>query len=171
MTPTYTNAFKSRMVERLTGPNARSASELSAEVGVSQTSLSSWLRQAGTIRAKVTVTKEPRVAKTDTAEGRLAAVLQASQLSEEELGAWLRTHGLHGAQLDEWRAAMLAGLAGRGASGVGTGGHARRVKELERELRRKDRALAEAAALLMLQKKLRSVLGDEDDGTSEPTEL
>lgn len=78
MTPTYTNAFKSRMVERLTGPNARSASELSAEVGVSQTSLSSWLRQAGTIRAKVTVTKEPRVAKTDTAEGRLAAVLQAS---------------------------------------------------------------------------------------------
>ncbi len=91
------------------------------------------------------------MAKTDTAERRLTAVPQASQLSEEELGAWLRTHGLHRAQLDEWRAAMLAGLAGRGASGVSTGGHGRRVKELERELRRKDRALAEAAALLMLK--------------------
>jgi hypothetical protein len=113
----------------------------------------SWLRQAGPIRAKVTVTKEPQVAKTDTAERRLTAVPQASQLSEGELGAWLRTHGLHRAQLDEWRAAMLAGLAGRGASGVSTGGHGRRVKELERELRRKDRALAEAAALLMLKLK------------------
>jgi hypothetical protein len=63
------------MVQRMTGLRAMSANELSQEVGVSQTSLSSWLRRAGEIRAKVTTAKETRVAKTDTAEGRLAAVL------------------------------------------------------------------------------------------------
>ena len=83
MTPAYTDAFKSRMVQRMTGLRAMSANELSQEVGVSQTSLSSWLRRAGEIRAKVTTAKETRVAKTDTAEGRLAAVLEASKLSEE----------------------------------------------------------------------------------------
>jgi transposase len=166
MSSPYTDAFKSRMVERLTGPRAMTATDLSKEVGVGQPTLSSWLRQAGTIRAKVTVPKEVPVAKTDTAEGRLAAVLEASQLSEGELGAWLRKRGLHSAQLEEWRAAMLAGLEGRGAT-ARVGGQARRVKELERELRRKDRALAEAAALLILQKKLRSLLGDADDSTPE----
>ena len=46
----------------------------------------------------------------------------------------------------------------------------RRIRELERELRRKDRALAEAAALLLLQKKMRELLGDEDGDTEESTE-
>lgn len=170
MTPAYTDAFKSRMVQRMTGLRAMSANELSQEVGVSQTSLSSWLRRAGEIRAKVTTAKETRVAKTDTAEGRLAAVLEASKLSEEELGVWLRTQGLHGAQLDEWRAAMLAGLQSNGAAARSTGTQARRVKELERELRRKDRALAEAAALLILQKKLHNLLGDADDGTNDESD-
>ncbi len=110
------------------------------------------------------------MAKTDTAEGRLAAVLEASKLSEEELGVWLRTQGLHGAQLDEWRAAMLAGLQSNGAAARSTGTQARRVKELERELRRKDRALAEAAALLILQKKLHNLLGDADDGTNDESD-
>ena len=43
----------------------------------------------------------------------------------------------------------------------------RRIKELERELRRKDRALAETAALLVLQKKVHEIWGDGDDGTGE----
>jgi len=48
-----------------------------------------------------------------------------------------------------------------GATVVGS----KRIKELERELRRKDKALAEAAALLILQKKVREALGAEDDDT------
>ena len=40
-----------------------------------------------------------------------------------------------------------------------------RIKELERELRRKDKALAETAALLVLKKKVQAIWGDEDDDT------
>jgi transposase len=42
---------------------------------------------------------------------------------------------------------------------------AKRIKKLERELRRKEKALAEAAALLVLQKKVQAIWGDEDDDT------
>ncbi len=166
MAPTYTDAFKSRMIERMTGPRAMTATLLSKEVGIPQPTLSTWLRHAATSGAKATGTKEVLVSTSDTPEGRLQAVLEASQLSEEELGAWLRTRGLHQAQLEQWRATMLAGLEGH-RTGAREGGSSRRVRELERELRRKDKALAEAAALLILQKKLRSLLGDEDESTAE----
>jgi len=141
------------MVQRMTGPGAMTATILGKEVGVSQPTLSAWLRHAGTIQAKVKASKEARVGKADTPEGRMQAVMEANALSEEELGAWLRARGLHQAQLDEWRAAMISGLEGSGSRASSReGGQSRRVRELERELARKNKALAEAAALLMLQK-------------------
>lgn len=42
----------------------------------------------------------------------------------------------------------------------------RRIKELERELRRKDKALAEAAALLVLRKNLAAIF-NRDKGEDE----
>jgi len=97
-----------------------------------------------------------------SAEERLRVVMEASQLKDEELGAFLRREGLHEATLLEWRTAALEGLkpppAGRSAQ-------ARRVRELEKQVRRKDKALAEAAALLVLQKKVQAIWGDEDDDT------
>jgi len=46
----------------------------------------------------------------------------------------------------------------------------KRIRKLERELARKDKALAEAAALLVLKKTILSLHPDEDDGTEEPSE-
>jgi hypothetical protein len=93
-------------------------------------------------------------------------VLEASRLSEAELGAFLRREGLHEAELDEWRDAMMSGLK-PAASKRARSEEGRRVRELEKELRRKDKALAEAAALLVLQKKVRALWGDEDDDTKK----
>jgi transposase-like protein len=77
-------------------------------------------------------------------EERLRAVIEAAGLSDAELGEFLRRSGLHEATLAEWRGAALEALGTRKTSGK----EAKRVRELERELRRKERALAEAAALL-----------------------
>ena len=87
--------------------------------------------------------------------------MEAAGLSQVDLGAFLRRSGLHEATLAEWRAAALEGLGPRRASGK----ESKRLRELERELRRKDRALAEAAALLVLQKKAHAIWGDEDEST------
>jgi hypothetical protein len=96
--------------------------------------------------------------------------MAAAALPPGELGASLRRQGVHEAELEQWRSAVLE--AGRAAlesssSKAGRGTEGRRIKELERELRRKDKALAETAALLVLKKKAHEIWGDADDDTDE----
>lgn len=82
---------------------------------------------------------------------KLALVLEASSIPTTELGAFLRRKGLHEAQLRAWREQALAGLDEERERRAG--GDGRRIRELERELERKEKALAEAAALLFLRNK------------------
>jgi transposase len=172
----YADNVKARMVRRMLGPSAVTATDLAAETGIPQPTLSRWLRAAASIKI-VSSTKppsppspstpaEPKRPQDWTALERAQVVLEASQLADEELGAYLRRQGLHREQLDEWRSALEEALAqpGRGrrpASDV------KRIKELEREIARKDKALAETAALLVLKKKMDLLLGDEDDDTDK----
>jgi transposase len=95
---------------------------------------------------------------------KLRLVLESSALPEAAQGEFLRRHGLHEADLAAWRDAALTGLSG-GPSAPSRTSEAKRVRELEKELRRKDKALAETAALLVLQKKVRAIWGDGDDDT------
>jgi hypothetical protein len=156
------------MVSRLVGPNAMTAIALSKETGLAQATLSRWLKEASTLKRRVTKDEkkpaEQKQLQEWTPEEKLAVVLEASSLSEGELGAYLRGKGLTTAVLDEWREQAMTGLRGtKQVAATNTG--SKRIKELERELARKDKALAEAAALVILQKKVRSLLGDEDDDT------
>ena len=100
-----------------------------------------------------------------SAQEKLAAVMEAASLSDEELGAFLRSRGLHEAQLQQWRDLMLAGLEPMTVQRGKKAPETKRVRELEKELRRKDKALAETAALLVLKKKAQAIWGDEDDDT------
>ncbi len=104
-----------------------------------------------------------------TAEEKLRLVLEASGLEGEALGELLRREGVHEADLTEWRRSVLAALGPTPKSPPGSA-EARRVRELERELLRKDKALAETAALLVLKKKIQEYWGDEDDGTKKETD-
>lgn len=171
----YSDSFKRKMVERLLMPNAPSASALSREVGVPQPTLSMWKRSFGTL-ASVSSNKTPGSASRPrrpedwSAQERLRAVNEASKLADQELGEFLRREGLHEETLAAWRrAAEEAALAALQPAGPtrARGGDRKRIKQLERELARKDKALAEAAALLVLKKKAQAIWGDEDDDTNE----
>jgi transposase-like protein len=105
-----------------------------------------------------------------TASEKLRAVVEAAALSEQALGAFLRREGLHAAEVRQWREAAEAALGGRSREKHQQAVDAKRMKALERELRRKEQALAEAAALLVLKKKVREIWGDEDDGTAGRSE-
>lgn len=110
----------------------------------------------------------PRRPEDWTAQERLRVVLEASRLGAEELGELLRREGLHEETLEEWRSAALEALQpNRPAK---PGGDKKKIRDLEREVARKDKALAETAALLVLQKKVRAIWGDEDDDTIEGNE-
>ena len=162
----YSTRLKRTMIKKLVGPGRRSAGDLAKETGIPQPTLSRWLRAAGNVgsmsRDKDRETK--RRPQDWSAEQKLEVVSEAERLSEEELGEFLRRKGLHEAQLAEWREAVLGALGSRKAGSSGKG-EARRVRELERELKRKDKALAETAALLVLQKKVQAIWGDGDDDT------
>jgi transposase-like protein len=86
-----------------------------------------------------------------TPEEKFAIVLEAGSLSDGELGVFLRSKGVTTAVLDEWREQAMTGLRGTKQVSATVTGSAR-IKQLERELARKDKALAEAAALALLQK-------------------
>lgn len=176
---TYTVGFKNRMIERMAGPDAVSATALSKECGVSQGTLSRWLREsAATLGGMSKKTKSGseggKSPRRWTAQEKVRVVMEASALSEEELGAFLRREGLHTAQLEEWRAtlteAATSALSGTSSKKKSKSPEAKRVRELEKELRRKDKALAEVTALLALKKKLEALWGDEDDDTNARSE-
>jgi hypothetical protein len=96
---------------------------------------------------------------------KVRVVMEASGKKGEELGAFLRKEGIHEVQLRDWEMAIRGSLNKRGRKPSRNPADVRRVKELERELRRKEKALAETAALLVLKKKVDAIWGDVDDGT------
>lgn len=170
----YTDSFKAKMVQRLSPPNAITAMALSREVGVSQSQLSRWLRQARTVSVVKKDRPSDRVVQTSSsnrsASEKLRIVMAAAALGPDQLGAFLRSEGVHEAELEQWRAAAQAALENESARPSSRGGESKRIKELERELRRKDKALAEAAALLVLQKKFHTYLEERDRDTDEENE-
>lgn len=161
--PVYTDAFRAQIVRKLLLPNAGSARRLAREIGVGQATLSRWLLQA----RSVGVMDKP--AKNWTPAEKFRVVVEASRLTDDELGEFLRREGLHQAQLTEWRAAAEGGLVDAPKASARSA-EAKRIKELEWEIRRKDKALAEAAALLILKKKAEAIWGDMGDDTTDKNE-
>ena len=173
----YPDRFKMTMIQRMTGADPVTAGALSEEAGVAQSTLSRWLREAsfalrpdqdpgiGFFAEVNKAQMTPKRPKDWSPEEKLQAVLEASGLPEDELGAFFRRKGIHDIHLQQWRKEMLNGL--QNASPVkkakGKSPEAKRLRELEKELNRKEKALAEAAALLVLKKKAQAIWGDEDD--------
>lgn len=154
---TYTESIKEQMVRRLVTPPGISVLKLSEETGISTSALCKWRK------ARV---KTPDGGEKEWTASEKLRVLGGGTppLEGEAFGALLRREGLHEAQVSAWRAAAAEALGAEAAPG-GRSNSAqlelaemkKRVKELEREALRKDKALAEAAALLLLEKKLQSI--------------
>jgi transposase len=98
-----------------------------------------------------------------TAEEKVDAMLSYEKLSEEQRGLFLREKGLHEVQLGKWKAELIEAMKLKPFAGGKNSAQQKRIAALERELRRKEAALAEAAALLMLKKKADSIWGEAKD--------
>ena len=154
MTKPFSVAFKQKMVQRLTGRNAVSALQLSRETGVRQQSRSRWLQEA---RSLPIMADQPKTLRNWSVEQKVRVLADACQLEGEELTAFLEREGVNRAEYEQWRLALDEG----GAASTST---SKRIRQLERELARKEKALAEAAALLILKKKVDTLFGEDEDG-------
>jgi transposase len=147
----YGEGFKKRVLAKLLPPSAASVQEVSQEVGVSVDTLERWRVQA---------LSAPVQDREWSAGARLEAVITTAAMDDTARSAWCREKGLYPQQLEQWRASATQALADpheRHATPKQTAADRRRIKELERELRRKEAALAETAALLVLSKKLEAI--------------
>ena len=149
----YGKAYKERIVGRLLPPESAALDVVSREVGVSMATLERWRAQALADGAS------GGNGQRWTAAARLEAVIATAAMDEATRSAWCRERGLYPAELEAWKRDAIAGLGEpRAASAAEARQDRRRVKELERELHRKDKALAETAALLVLSKKVAAIL-------------
>jgi hypothetical protein len=137
-------------------PESADLNVVAREIGVSAETLERWRADA---------LASGRKTGGWTAAARLEAVLTTAALSEEQTNAWCRKHGIYPSELTEWRQAALGALDNPTAPRVdgATKAERRRIAELERELRRKEKALAETAALLVLSKKLEAIFHKDAD--------
>lgn len=159
------------------GPRAVSAYALARDEGLSQSTLSRWKREAGTLSGMTTRDEKTEAPEKPTRkrpqdwslEEKLQAVVEASSLSDEELGAYLRSKGLHEKTLNQWRTQVAGALSRpppKNKKSRELKEAEKRVRKLERELKRKNAALAETAALMVLKKKAQAIWGDGDDDTN-----
>jgi transposase len=163
VTKPFSVTFKQKMVERLTGKNAVTATKLGRETGIGQQTLSRWLSEARSVPAVAKKPPKP-VVRTWTVEEKARMLAEAAKLDGEQLATYLEREGVKLAEYEQWRLALSEG--GQSASLTN-----KRVRQLERELARKEKALAEVGALLILKKKLEDYYSEDgEDDTSEENE-
>lgn len=164
----YSMERKEAVLKKLLPPNNRTVTSVAAEEGISDQTLYNWLKLKRYEGAPVP--GRNRAGNEWSAEAKFAAVVETAGMTAEEVSQYCREKGLFPAQIEQWREACLKGPSV-------TDKHSKeekrqsmadrkKIKKLQAEIRRKDRALAEAAALLVLSKKLDALYGidqDEDD--------
>jgi len=161
--PSYSAEFKEQAVRKLMPPHNRTVASLSQEIGVSEATLYNWKKQ---FRARgYVVPKKSTIADQWDAKAKLAAVIQTAAMNEAERSEYCRKHGLYPEQFEAWKTAFEASesLEAAPATKAELAAERKKNRALEKELRRKEKALAEAAALLTLSKKAQAIRGTNEN--------
>ena len=160
----YPKERKEAILKKMMPPDNQSIANLAKAEGVSEGTLYNWRDEArkqgillpdGNINPKGWTTRD-----------KFAAVVESVLLNEIELGEYCRKKGIYPEQIKSWREACEQANDWDKAQNKKLKKQQQedrqRFKSLERELIRKEKALAETAALLVLQKKARAIWGDKE---------
>ena len=162
----YSEERKAATLVKLLPPHNKTYVDISKEEGIPISTIYTWgkkYRNGGGMKPKSNKQEKWGV------EARFAALVETARLSEAELGEYCRTKGLYPEEIKQWKKDMIAGMQQHATHVYAEKGQGKeekkRITDLEKELRRKEKALAEAAALLVLGKKLQAFYGEgsEDD--------
>jgi len=159
MKSTYSEAFIEQALVKLLSRGDRTVRSVAEDLNVNYHTVKNWMKRKSVGNIAVTAAKEKRPQDWH-AEEQLVALHETHGLTGEALQAWCRERGLFAHHLTSWKTAFCAD-----GKTVSNAQELRQLKgeneQLKRELTRKEKALAEAAALLVLQKKFRALWEDE----------
>lgn len=158
MRRSFSTEFKQSIVQKIMMPGGPGIMEMAEKTGVHHTSIRRW-------RDLYAMSPSMKASKKWTPEKKLKAIVETSSLSKEELGEYLRKHGLHSHELEEWKTSFFESQKspGRPKKDPELKSLEKEKKSLERDLKRKDKALAEMSARIILLKKSRLLWGEPED--------
>ena len=161
----YSPEFMESVVRKMMPQENITIMRLAEESGVSYVTLAKWRDEVrGGGKAAPGNGEQPE---RWNSEDKFLIVLETHSLNEAELGEYCRSKGIFPAEIEEWRETCLQANQRDFRKSQELQKEIRserkRSKELERELLRKERALAETAALLTLRKKAQAIWGDNED--------
>ena len=155
----YSEQFKEAAVEKFLLRGSKGASEICRDLGISTAAIYRWSRKCG----RTPKMNEPRGPQDLSLEQKYKAVFEYEKLAEEKRGEFLRREGLHSDHLVKWEKEIQDCFINRDSEASITRAERakwnQQMKELQRDLNRKEKALAETAALLILKKKADLIWG------------
>lgn len=161
----YSQERRESVLKKMLPPNNQSISALAKEEGISDATLYIWRKEARA--AGRLMPDSDNTPQGWSSQDKFAAVLETASMNEIELAQYCRERGLYAEQLQSWREACEQANDWNQAKEkelkATTQSDRKKLKRLEKELARKEKALAEAAALLVLRKKLDAMYQDPED--------
>ena len=157
--PKYSTERKAAVMRKLLPPNNQPVPEVAKAEGITQTTLYTWRKQAK--EQGIPVPGSTKQSDDWSAQAKFATVVETATMSEIELSEYGRQKGLYPEQIKRWKQDCIEGAehsrqqqqSQRAASQLDK----KKIKALEQELQRKEKALAETAALLVLRKKFNAL--------------
>ena len=166
----FTQSFKIQAVEKvLNRSTGTSVESIAKSLGVGYSTLQKWLSQSRNHALEIeaeTMTKEKRPQDWHLDE-KLEMVIACGSLDEAGVSQICREKAIYPHHVTEWKKAFSGGSSC--SNPLTRTAETKQLKyenkALKKELRRKEKALAEAAALLVLQKKVNAIWSDGEDSS------
>lgn len=160
----YTKDEKDKFLSRMLPPENYSVSKLSKETGISKSTLATWKTKAlsGAISKK-----QGRPSKRLSTREKFLIVMETYIMTEFELSKYCRENGYYLEDVKAWRDSCITANEVQKEDSqelrLELNLEKKKAKTLEKEIRIKDKALAETTALLVLKKKLHLILGEPEE--------
>lgn len=159
----YPKELKAMVLQRMMAPGNETIGVLAKEFNVTEATLYAWRREA--LKAGAVVGGTGSVPEQWSGAVKFAVVLETASLPQAELAEYCRRKGLYIEQAQAWRSQCEGAFdsAAGGSNAAAVKVERKRIRALEKELSRKEKALAEAAALLILRKKAAAIWGEKEE--------
>ena len=160
---TYSKKYKDNLIKLMLPPENKTVKELVQEYNIHEQTLYRWRKEA---KSKGTVYRDSAVSKEKySREMQLQIIIETSQLNNNDLSEYCRQKGLYAEEIEAWKKAIINGESDEQSKIKQEFKDSQaELKQTKKELERKEKALAEAAALLVLKKKMQAIWSsDEED--------
>jgi len=161
----YSTQRKESALQKMMPPSNIPINQLAIEMGIGESTLYNWRKQA--VNKGHLVPGDGKNSEQWSSANKFSVVLETASLNQAELAEYCRNKGLYAEQIAAWRSACMDANSNvkeqEKAFTIESKKDKKQIIQLEKELRRKEKALAETAALLVLRKKANAIWGEIED--------